>query len=291
MIGATFAVALAIAVMGSLFFTDGRGKSGRANASTGDGLTVSQQDFDPFGPLTLAPGFNNIVYTGPDLFEVRQALNDAADSVTAVWAFRVGEWSLWSASLPEALQGFRVLVFGEPYFVVAEREAAWTRLGFGPVFPTSATLQPGLNHVGYWGDTLPIADLLARFQPTGLAAQQAGPSCVNLIWSFDTQWRLWEPSLPTVLLGFTELVRGRGYFIDVSEPCQFDFPGTPAPEPGENRLDFGDAPQSYGTVGEGSAVHNISGPFWAARLMRKQTAHRARGRTGTTWPIATMRTA
>ena len=255
----TVSVGLAIAVLGSLFLAHGGGT--RADASAGADLTVSQETFDPFGALVLQSGFNNVVYTGPDQLTVREGLADTADSVSAVWSFRSGGWLLWSASLPEALQGFSSLVFGEPYFVVATEQVTWTRAGFGPDIPTGATLAPGLNFVGYWGETLPITELLSSFQETGLGSAQAEASCVNLIWSFDTEWRLWEPSLPAFLLGFTDLVRGRGYFIDVATPCRFDFPGSETPEPGETALDFGDAPGSYGTTGEGSAVHAIGGPI------------------------------
>ena len=220
----------------------------------------------PAPGIQLQPGFTNIAYLGPTL-PLPDALTNATDAVSAIWSFRAGAddspWDLWSATLPAALQGFDTLTSGRAYFVVSDRDIFW-EYGPGEIPPpqTTVDLQPGLNHIVYTGDTLPVEEALAGPAAAGLQTQQlrtqqsSALTCVRLIWVFTTNWSLWNPTLPPAVQGFTVLQTGFSYFVSATEPCTWTFPGTfsvdmpepePEPEPAPT-LDFGDAPDSYGTT-------------------------------------------
>ena len=76
--------------------------------------------------VDLAPGGNLIAYDGATL-PVRTALGDAEIYVDAIWAFAADDqsWTLWSPTLPEALQGFTELEPGRPYFMIASQPVTW----------------------------------------------------------------------------------------------------------------------------------------------------------------------
>ena len=207
---AVVGVVLAGAALGSLLL-GGRERSEAQSLPTGTALQA---------------GFSNVAYLGAS-GSVRDRLGDAADSVTAIWSFRHGATPrlLWSPSRPDALQGFPELEFGAAYFVVADGSAQWTFVEPDVEIPGNVDLRQGLNHIVYFGDSLPVQEVLGSFQATGLRGQQTGASCVRLIWSFDGAWRLWNPSLPPLLLGLTALSQYAAYFIDVTEPCRLSFPG------------------------------------------------------------------
>ena len=218
----------------------------------------------PAPGIQLQTGFTSIAYLGPTL-PLPDALTNATGAVSGVWSFQAGAlgspWELWSTTLPAALQGFDTLTSGRAYFVVSDRAVFWEYApGEIPPPQTTVDLQPGLNHIVYTGDTLPVEEALAGPATASLQTQQlrtqqsSALTCVRLIWVFTTNWSLWNPTLPPGLQGFTVLQTGFSYFVSATEPCSWTFPSTfsgdmpdPEPEP-EPTLDFGDAPDSYGTT-------------------------------------------
>ena len=145
-----------------------------------------------------------MAYAGPTL-PVEQALNDAVDTVTAVWFFdrAAGSWIAWNPTLPESLRAFNELEGGLPYFVVVDRPATWTFPE--PVslpFPDAVPLQAGGNPVAYAWPTLSIEEAFGDILPS-----------IDAVWHFRGGWELWNLQLPEPLRAFNTLEQGQVYWV------------------------------------------------------------------------------
>ena len=87
--------------------------------------------FDDRLSTALVAGTNVLRYAGPSV-AVERALNASAASVLAVWRLDpvVQSWSVWSPALPDDLQGFSTLRYGEPYVIVSESAVTWSYADF-----------------------------------------------------------------------------------------------------------------------------------------------------------------
>lgn len=198
-------------------------------------MGLSGQTSQSAGSVQVFDGVTHVAYLGPTL-PVEEALNDAAQFITAVWFFDrfdpASPWKLWSAGLPNALQGFTALTFGEAYFTVSSRTFLWNYSGGAVPDPdTGVELAPGGNSVVYFGPTQPVEDALAAAVP-GTAS---GQLTVNVIWRYDPSqnpnqpWSQWSLALPAALRGFDQLTTGQPYFIVAQTPGTLSFvPPPPA---------------------------------------------------------------
>ena len=243
--------ALAVAILGTAFLA----------RDTGHAQTDGVQ---------LQSGFTNVAYLGPTL-PLLEALTNAEEEVSAIWSFRAdaseAPWRLWNRELPPSVQGFDTLEFGRAYFFVSDAPVLWEyAAGDRPEPPAVVDLQPGLNHVVYFGATLPVETALADPGEPALRSQQTGAgACVTLIWAFSGTWTVWQPTLPQAVQGFTELRERTSYFVAADEACTWTFPpaSTSLEPPEPPAYDFGDAPDSYGTtaVADGARHVAVDGVF------------------------------
>ena len=182
--------------------------------------------------VDLLAGISDVGYLGPTL-PVLDAIADVDDVVERIWIHDrfagPGDltWRVWAPLLPDAIQGFMKLEFGEAYFVIAKAATTWTfPTGALPPTPTSVGLVAGGNNVLYLGDDRPVESVLG----VGVAALRvAQGSPIERIWRLDFRdlvmpWRLWAPQLPDLVQGFKTVEFGRVYFVIASEPLDWPFP-------------------------------------------------------------------
>ena len=202
----------------------------------------------------LVPGFNNVAYLGPP-GRVEFMLTNAADAVLAVWRYEPGAgpaWVLWSAALPAAVRGFDELVFGEAYFVVSDTATYWRFSDWLPLPPGHVRLKTGLNHIVYSGARASITSALAHDEPLVGGPSAGAFSCIDRVWSYDTEWRLWDPALPPAVQGLRSLRPDTAYFVNASNPCILRFPG--ALDPPANVPSFDAGALLHGGEGHEGAV-------------------------------------
>ncbi len=181
---------------------------------------------------TVYEGITHVAYLGPTL-SVEEALTNALDTVTTVWAYDAtrlpSPWTSWNAALPAALQGFTQLEFGTAYFVVSGETNEWDFApGDLPPIAGQQALVAGGNSIIYLGPTQSVDDALA-IQAAQVRVTQGGVLPVNQIWRVDggvspaEQWRLWDRLLPEGLRAFDTLEFARAYFVVAAEPATWIF--------------------------------------------------------------------
>ena len=173
----------------------------------------------PSTRVELDAGGNFVPYIGAAL-PVEQALGDALDAVTALWAFdsTTATWSGWNPSLPPALQGLTSLEHRVPYFVFADRAATWV---FPLLAPLAAVeqidLRAGGNPLIYPWPTAPIEQALGTVLEQG-----------QTVWRFRAgAWQSWDSRLPVALRDFDTLERGAVYWLEAGSAIGWAVEETP----------------------------------------------------------------
>ena len=244
------------------------------------GSTFQADAQSPPESANLFEGTTHVAYLGPTL-PVGEALNNASDFVTSIWYFdnldQGAPWKLWSAGLPDAIQGFTELVFGQAYFPVSTQTFLWEFAdGSTPPLPTGVDLVAGDNSIVYLGPTQSV-DSAIGLQTAGFTAAQAGLS-IGSIWRNDpgrsmTQpWFLWSAALPPPLRQIQQLVFGQAYVMNATSAGTLPFGTSVTPcvlcneRPLSGESDFGDAPASYESVAAGgpsnAAWHGVEDGFF-----------------------------
>ena len=204
-------------------------------AGTFLGLGSSGRTQEPAATIQVYEGVTHVAYLGPTL-PVAQALNNSTRNVTAVWFFdrfdQALPWKLWSAALPNGLQGFTDLTFGEAYFTISSLTFNWNyAAGVVPDAATGVELVAGGNSVVYLGPTQGVEEALSALAP----GTTPGLLTVDVIWRFDPgqnadqPWSLWSPTIPAALRGFDQLSFGEAYYIVAATPGTLSFIAPPPP--------------------------------------------------------------
>jgi len=178
---------------------------------TTDGVDYSVKT-EELGPsrsreLTLFEGWNLIgLPLTPEDPSTEVVLADILDKVTSVWAFD-GETKTWSSYSPGAPSDLTEIVEGRGYWITMTEDATLTVRG-EYAHTRELALFEGWNLIGL--PLIPedpsievvLADILDK---------------IIAVWAFDGETKTWSSYSPGAPSDLTEIVEGRGYWINVNK--------------------------------------------------------------------------
>lgn len=163
--------------------------------------------------LSLAPGWNNVAYVGPDQ-PLPAALAPVSGRYEAVWTWdaQAQRWLGMNALLPELAD----------ITSMRHNQAYWIRMSLPgelvvaiPPVRTAGVLTPGWNNFVYAGAEQPVGDAL---MPASGRYQS--------VWRWDAGRQHWQGFMPDALMAsdFTALRPNHSYFVQIADGAPVTLP-------------------------------------------------------------------
>ncbi len=198
-----------------------------ANPANGEGNAVdvslsADGNQTPSSPVILGIGGTTAIYLDegwnlislpllPSDNAISTVLSSLAGQYASVWAYVAGSWKVYDPG-DTGLRDLTSMDAGWGYWLDMNESATLAVSGFEP--SDSIALESGWNLVGYHGaDSQPMADALSSIDGKYVK-----------VWAYmGGHWKMYDTDSP----GFNDLTnmeRGYGYWIDVTEPCTWRLP-------------------------------------------------------------------
>jgi hypothetical protein len=162
--------------------------------------------------MKLSVGSNLIsLYRQPVDTDITDVLAPISGKFTSVWAFMDGSWRVYDPANP-GFSDLSAIEAGRGYWV--DMRQAGTLPVFGSEPSHQISLTSGSNLVGYNSATI---------REIALVTDSIENKCVS-IWTYmEGGWKVYDPANPA-FSDLSTMEPGYGYWIDVSQPCNWTAP-------------------------------------------------------------------
>ena len=183
----------------------------------------------PAEAVPLQPGWNLVsVPVRPNDTSAEAVLSTIAGAYDVVYAYDASDkaqpWKQLDPSVPSFANDLLTIDETKGLWLHGTSATTWTFPNFTP--PAGITpLHPGWNLVGYpLPDAQPIADALASIEGN-----------YTLVYAHDAAnqtdaWKMFDPAAPPWSNELTQMEPGRGYWILVTQPCEWSLSSPSDPE-------------------------------------------------------------